>query len=101
MTDASDVTYTYNGQAGSSPNGAYDSSVAPVVKTSLLQNKSCDLGIEMLRTSQNMSTDPNAVKVGSYYYFEDGGPGSCGDSGDDSLADNLRQDFSLNNLVQQ
>jgi hypothetical protein len=100
MSDAADLTYSYSGQAGSSSNGTYDSSVTPVIEPSLLQNKSCKFAVTMFRTTQDMSTNPNAVKVGSYYYFEDGSPASCGDSTDNALANNLRQEFSVTNLAQ-
>lgn len=104
MSNAAKVTYEYDGNPGSVSNGEYESTLVLKVKPELLQDKSCSLSVGMYRTKNDLSNNPNALKVGEYYYFRGGSPYGCTlPNGQENVADNtlntsIRDQFILENI---
>lgn len=102
LDGANKATYEIKNEAGQNAHGESYTALAQLkLAESVTTNPDCqELGLSVFRATEQ-SQVINSKKVGDYYYYITGGPGSCGDADADAVRTELLNQLNTPDVIEQ
>lgn len=102
LDGANKATYEIRNEAGENAHGESYTALAKLkLAESVTTNPDCqDLGLSIFRAMEQ-SQVINSKKIGDYYYYITGGPGSCGDAAADEARTELISQLNSPDVIEQ